>query len=72
MADAEEIAQLLADQEDETGFDETRLQYSGVEEGDGDVDVAEYEEAGALFDDPEQTVLLAGGIDDPDGSDGWT
>ena len=72
VADAEEIAELLAEQEDETAFDETRLQYSGVEEGDGDVDVAEYEEAGALFDDPEQTVLLEGGMDDPDGSDGWS
>ena len=66
-----DISQERAEQEDETPFDETRLQYSGVEEGDGDVDVAEYEEAGALFDDPEQTVLLEGGMDDPAGSDGW-
>ena len=71
VADAEEIAELLAEVDEETPFDETRLQYSGVEEGDGDVDVEEYAEAGALFDDPEQTVLLEGGIDDPDGSDGW-
>lgn len=55
---------------DETPFDETRQQYSGVEEGDGDVDVAEYAAAGALLDDPEDTVLLHGGIDDPDGRDG--
>jgi hypothetical protein len=67
---AEELGDLVADQ-DETAFDETRLQYSGVEEGDGDVDVEEYAEAGALFDDPEDIVLLQGGIDDPDGSDGW-
>ena len=71
LADADEIAELLADQEEETAFDETRLQYSGVEEGDGDVDIEEYAEAGALFDDPEQTVLLEGGMDDPDGSEGW-
>jgi hypothetical protein len=71
VADAAEIAEILGDQEDETPFDETRQQYSGVEEGDGDVDVEEYAEAGALFDDPEETVLLEGGMDDPDGSDGW-
>ena len=35
------------------------------------MDVEEYEEAGVLFDDPEKTVLLEGGMDDPDGSDGW-
>ena len=68
VADTAERVELAADQ-DETAFDETRQEYSGVEEGDGDVDVAEYEEAGALFDDPEKTALLAGGIDDPDGSD---
>ena len=32
----------------------TRLAYSGVEEGDGDVDVQELEEAGARLDDPER------------------
>jgi hypothetical protein len=69
VADAAEVDDLAADQ-DETAFDETRQEYSGVEEGDGDVDVAEYEEAGALFDDPEDIALLHGGIDDPDGSDG--
>jgi len=69
VADAEEIEEVAADL-DETPFDETRAEYSGVEEGDGDVDVLEYEEAGALFDDPEKTVLLSGGIDDPDGIDG--
>jgi hypothetical protein len=80
VVDEESDEQLLADADelfngeaepDETPFDETRLQYSGVREGDGDVDVEEYEEAGALFDDPEKTVLLEGGIDDPDGSEGW-
>jgi hypothetical protein len=69
VADAAELDDLTADQ-DETAFDETRLEYSGVEEGDGDVDVEEYEEAGALFDDPEKILLLDGGIDDPDGADG--
>lgn len=71
LADADEVFNGVAEP-DETPFDETRQQYSGVTEGDGDVDVEEYEEAGALFDDPEKTVLLEGGMDDPDGSDGWT
>ena len=52
VRDAEDLDEIVAEQE-ETPFDETRLEYSGVEEGDGDVDVEEYEEAGALFDDPE-------------------
>ena len=43
-----------AEEQDETRFDETRLAYSGVEEGDGDVDVQELEEAGARLDDPER------------------
>jgi hypothetical protein len=70
LADADELFDGSAEL-DETPFDETRHQYSGVLEGDADVDVEEYEEAGALFDDPEKTVLLEGGIDDPDGSEGW-
>ena len=53
LADAAELADLTAEQ-DETRFDETRLAYSGVEEGDGDVDVEELEEAGARLDDPER------------------
>ncbi|MET0147473.1 MAG: hypothetical protein ABW328_22215 [Ilumatobacteraceae bacterium] len=69
LADADEIVDVESER-DETPFDETRLQYSGVEEGDGDVDVEEYAEAGALFDDPEKTVLLDDGADDPDGSGG--
>jgi hypothetical protein len=71
LADAEELADVVAEQ-DETPFDTTRLAYSGVDEGDGDVDVEELEEAGALLDDPEREVLLEGGMDDPDGSAGWT
>ena len=70
LADADELLDIEAEG-DETPFDTTRLQYSGVEEGDGDVDVEEYAEAGALFDDPARTVLLEGGADDPDGSEGW-
>jgi hypothetical protein len=70
LADADELFDGTAEA-DETPFDETRHQYSGVVEGDADVDVEEYEEAGALFDDPEKTVLMEGGVDDPDGSDGW-
>jgi hypothetical protein len=53
LADAAELADITAEQ-DETRFDETRLAYSGVEEGDGDVDVEELEEAGARLDDPER------------------
>ena len=55
LADADEVLDVAAEQ-DETPFDETRLQYSGVEEGDGDVDVEEYAEAGALFDDPDDVA----------------
>ena len=44
-------------------------QYSGVASDDSDVDIEEYEEAGALFDDPEKTTLLSGAMDDPDGAD---
>jgi hypothetical protein len=58
VRDAGDLDEVVAEQE-ETPFDETRLEYSGVEEGDGDVDVEEYEEAGALFDDPER-------LSDPD------
>ena len=46
LADAAELGDSAGEQ-DETPFDETRLAYSGVEEGDGDVDVQELEEAGA-------------------------
>ena len=46
LADVEELSDS-AEEQDETPFDETRLAYSGVEEGDGDVDVQELEEAGA-------------------------
>ena len=53
VRDTVDLDEIVAEQE-ETPFDETRLEYSGVEEGDGDVDVEEYEEAGALFDDPER------------------
>jgi hypothetical protein len=70
LADADELADLVAEQ-DETPFDTTRLVYSGVIEGDADVDVEELEEAGALLDDPEREVLMEGGMDDPDGSAGW-
>jgi hypothetical protein len=36
------------------------------------LDERELEEAGAEFDDPEDIVLLDGGIDDPDGREGPT
>jgi hypothetical protein len=52
LADAAELGDS-AEERDETRFDETRSAYSGVEEGDGDVDVQELEEAGARLDDPE-------------------
>ena len=53
LADAAQLDDINAEQ-DETRFDETRLIYSGVEEGDGDVDVQELEEAGAQLDDPDR------------------
>ena len=53
LADAAELGDS-AEEQDETRFDQTRLAYSGVEEGDGDVDVQELEEAGAKLDDPER------------------
>jgi hypothetical protein len=56
LADAAELPDTAAEQ-DETRFDETRLAYSGVEEGDGGVDVQELEEAGARLDDPERETL---------------
>jgi hypothetical protein len=68
LSDADQISDGSAEQ-DETSFDETRREYSGADEGDGDVE--EMEEAGPLLDDPEKTALLERAIDDPDGSDGW-
>ena len=68
LSDADEVLDLEAER-DETPFDETRVQYSGVASDDSDVDIEEYEEAGALFDDPEKTTLLSGAMDDPDGAD---
>jgi hypothetical protein len=53
LADAVELTTASAE-DDDTAFDETRLAYSGVEAGDGDVDEKELEEAGALLDDPER------------------
>jgi hypothetical protein len=70
LADAEELADVAAEGDD-TPFDVCRHAYSGVEEGDGDVDVEELADAGALLDDPEREVLLEGAMDDPDGSTGW-
>lgn len=70
LADADEILDLDAEP-DETPFDETRLQYSGVQQdGDGDIDVEELAEAGALLDDPEREALIGRAMDDPDGSGG--
>jgi hypothetical protein len=69
LSDADQISDASAEQ-DETSFDETRHEYSGAEEGDGDVDVEEMEEAGPLLDDPEETALRERAIDDPDGSEG--
>ena len=66
LSDADQISDGSAEQ-DETSFDVTRREYSGAEEGDGDVDVDEMEEAGPLLDDPENTALRERAIDDPDG-----
>lgn len=73
LSDAEELVDLEAEG-DETAFDATRYEYSGVEaDDDGDVDVQELAEAGALLDDPERMATIsgtAGGtLDDPDGVD---
>ncbi|MET0460733.1 MAG: hypothetical protein ABW195_15890 [Ilumatobacteraceae bacterium] len=68
LYEADDLLAVEAER-DETPFDETRIQYSGVAADDSDVDIEEYEEAGALFDDPEKTTLLSGGMDDPDGAD---
>ena len=46
----------MAAEQDDTRFDVTRLTFSGVEEGDGDVDAQELEEAGVQLDDPERQV----------------
>jgi hypothetical protein len=40
LSDADQISDESAER-DETSFDETRLEYSGAEEGDGDVEVEE-------------------------------
>ncbi len=68
------------EQGDEALDDEARIDPSFIEEVEQDpaldptlqVDERELEEAGAEFDDPEQKVMLAGGIDDPDGLEGPT
>ena len=52
LSDAAEVGDITAE-DDETLFDETRLAYSGVEEGDGDVDVQELRTR-ARLDDPER------------------
>ena len=52
LADAGQLGDSV-EERDETRFDETWFAYSGVEEGDGDVDVQELEEAGVWLDDPE-------------------
>lgn len=58
LSDSEQLADTEAEG-DSTHFDQTRTAYSGVVEGDDDVDVAELESAGALLDDPDR-------IDDDD------
>jgi hypothetical protein len=58
LADAAEFADSAAET-DETRFDETRLAYSGVQEGDGDVDVQELEERAQQLDDPEREAPRA-------------
>jgi hypothetical protein len=52
LADAEQLADD-AEEPDETPFDTCRHTYSGVDDGDADVDVEELAEAGALLDDPD-------------------
>lgn len=52
LSDADELADVDAER-DSSHFDETRSAYSGVVDGDDDVDVRELESAGALLDDPD-------------------
>ena len=61
LSDADELPDAEGEG-DSTPFDETRAAYSGVLEGDDDVDLAELASAGALLDDPDRV----GDIDDPD------
>lgn len=61
LSDGEELADVVAER-DSTPFDDTRFTYSGVVDGDEDVDVAELKSAGALLDDPDADV-------DPDDTD---
>ena len=55
LSDGEELADVVAER-DCTHFDETRWAYSGVVDGDEDVDVKELKSAGALLDDPDDDV----------------
>lgn len=52
LSDGEELADVVAER-DCTHFDETRWTYSGVVDGDEDVDVRELKSAGVLLDDPD-------------------
>ncbi len=61
VSDADELADVAAER-DSARFDETRWAYSGVVDGDKDVDLAELKSAGALLDDPDDDV-------DPDDTD---
>jgi hypothetical protein len=60
----------------EAGLEETGPQTSdqrspGVaDDRDADVDVAQFDEAGSLLDDPEPTARFPGGIDTVDDADG--
>jgi len=55
LSDGEELADVVAER-DSTPFDDTRFTYSGVVDGDEDVDVAGLRSAGALLDDPNVDV----------------
>lgn len=61
LSDGDELADVVAER-DCTHFDETRWTYSGVVDGDEDVDVKELKSAGALLDDPDDDI-------DPDDTD---
>lgn len=52
LSDAVELSDVEAERDD-TPFDESRRAYSGVVEGDDDVDISELESVGALLDDPD-------------------
>ena len=63
LSDGDELADVVAER-DCTHFDETRWTYSGVVDGDEDVDVRELKSSGALLDNPDDDTDDDGDSDD--------